>query len=229
MIQSIAGKLLYISSCIVSAKKFTARILATLRSLSDRAWMNIGLGFKADLQWFLHFARTANSVLYYSPCRPEVSIECDSSLFGGGWVALGFYYAGSYSQSHMDSFKSIVHLEAINLLVAYRTLATTIKDRGVNIVIYTDNRGSACALQTRRTRDDLLAKCGRELWLEATMNNHNIIMRHKAGKDIPLADALSRKDKEREKAQYVRVEVHRQNLKNLAPKLNGYKFFNEFI
>lgn len=229
MIQSIAGKLLYISSCIQSARKFTARILATLRSLQDGAWTTISPGFKADLQWFLHFARSANGVLYYTPSRPEVHIECDSSLFGGGGVGPGLYYAWSYSKTHMGEFKSIVHLEAINLLVSYRTFAPAIKDRGVNLVIYTNNRGSACALETGRTRDDLLAKCARELWLEATTNNHNIIIRHKAGKDIPLADALSRKDREHDKARFVREEVQRLNLMNIAPKLNGYKFFNEFI
>lgn len=92
----------------------------------------------------------------------------------------------------MKQYKNIVQLEAINLLVTYKTFAPHISTPGVKVVIYTDNQGSSFALETGRTRDVTLAKCARELWLLATNYNHFITIQHKMGKELQLADALSR-------------------------------------
>lgn len=64
------------------------------------------------------------------------------------------------------------------------------------VVIYTDNLGSSWALETGRTKDEVLSKCSWEMWLEATTNNHIITIRHKPGEELVLADALSRQSRD---------------------------------
>lgn len=225
MVQSVAGKLLFITNCIAPARKFIARILAVLRGMQDDSWVTLGADFRADITWFFYYARMNNGIFYYTPERPEVYMECDSSMYGGGGVSAKHYYAWTYSENHMERYKNIVHLEAINLLVMYKTFAPYIVTPGVKVVIFTDNHGSSLALETGRTKDATLAKCAREMWLLAT--NYKCV--HKMGKDIQLADALSRQAKDRAKAHLARQEVLNLGLTRLPPAVENYNFFTEFL
>lgn len=197
--------------------------------MQDNQWISVGSDIKADIKWFLHYASSNNGIFYYTPERSEVHIECDSSLYGGGGISSEFYYVWVYSQHHMCQYKNIVHLEAINLLVMYKTFAPRISTPGVKVVIFTDNQGSSSALETGKTRDETLAKCARELWLVATKYNQVITIRHKPGKDLELADALSRQSRDKAKAHLARQQVLSRGLVQLPPALNGYQFFNKFL
>lgn len=229
MIQSLAGRLLYITNCIPPARRFLSRILATLSGMVDGKWITLSTSFKLDVVWFARFARQANGVFYYQPDRPHIEIECDSSLYGGGGVALQYCYSWVYPIHHTDKYHLIHHLEALNLLVAYRTLANKIYRQGAAIIIATDNEGSSFALQTGGTKDPVFASCSRQLWLDAISNNHIVLVRHKSGSLIPLSDALSRQSRDSQKATYAREEIKWRNLNIIPPVLNGYAFFDDMI
>lgn len=100
MIQSIAGKLVYISNCIISGRKF---------------------------KWFATYAEAANGILMFPTSLPTVSIECDSSLKGAGGHDHVNCYTWAYAPKHRKVFPDIVHLEAINVVVAFRTLVLPTK------------------------------------------------------------------------------------------------------
>lgn len=104
MIQSLAGRLLFLANCVRAARKFVGRILATLRVMQDNAWTTIKAGFLLDIQWFLNYAKQANGVFYYTPDRPQAHIECDSSLLGGGGLAGQYCYAWKYTKAHVEGF-----------------------------------------------------------------------------------------------------------------------------
>lgn len=228
MIQVLAGKLVYISQCVRSARKFIARILATLRSMQQKEWITIGPTFKADIRWFLHFAELSNGVYLYNNNRHVYEIECDSSLLGGGGNTNAYCYAWRYSQQHTTNYPLIVHLEAINILVAYKTLAPTFTTTPAKILIWTDNITSSYALQSGKTKDDTLAACARELWLQATINNHEIEIKHKKGELIPLADALSRYQ-DPAKARTADSLIALWHLHRLKPVTKDYKFFDDTL
>lgn len=229
MVQSLAGKLLYITNCITPARKFMFRILATLRGMAERNWATINKEFKLDLQWFLNYAKAENGVLYYNPQKKEIEVQCDSSLTGGGGIAGGYCYAWRYPRSHTQRYPLIHHLEAINLLVAFRTLASLVREAGACIVMETDNMGSSWALQSGKTKDSVFANCARELWLEALTTGLTVNIRHKHGTLIPMADALSRQHDDPAKLAYVRDRIRRDHICSVLPKLNDYVFFNNQI
>ena len=62
----------------------------------------------------------------------------------------------------------------------------------MKIVVHTDNMASKFALTTGKTKDPVLAACSRQLWLDASVADHTVEIRHKPGALIPLPDALSR-------------------------------------
>lgn len=225
MIQSLAGKLVFISNCITPGRKFTARILATLRGLKERQWTTIDSEFKADLQWFASYAEDANGIYMFPPHLPQINIECDSSLRGAGAHNDTRCYTWRYSKDHMETFPDIVHLEAINVVVAFRTLVLSRRCSPAAVVIWTDNLGSSFALESGRTKDSVLAACARELWLMAAKANCSISIRHKHGYLIQLADALSRMNHETQKANIVQSLVSARGLVFVNPVLNDYVFF----
>lgn len=228
-IQSIGGKLVYLANCVRHARKFTARILSTLRSMNEMAkdWTTLSQDFKADIRWFLAYSELANGVSLISPICDYIHIECDSSLVGGGGNSDCSFYKWKYPSAHIEKYPSIHMLEAINLLVAYRTLCPRGTTAGKCIVIATDNLASHYALSSGRTKDPVLGACARELWLEAACADHQIEIIHKEGTLIPLADALSRYYSDPAKATISLELANQRNLSEIEPILNGYTFFNE--
>lgn len=120
-------------------------------------------------------------------------------------------------------------MEAINILVSYRTLAHLETDNPISVLILTDNMSSSTALMTGRTRDVTLGACARELWLEAAKHDDIISIEHRPGTSIPLADALSRMATDQTKADYVRNAVKDKDLIFVPPVLKNYNFFDSDI
>lgn len=90
----------------------------------------------------------------------------------------------------------------------------------------TDNSASSQALQTGKTKDPVLASCSCELWLEAACSDHEIVIQHKPGSELILADALSRCFSDKAKAELADSIIRKHNLMIVPPCLNDYVFFN---
>lgn len=229
MIQSLVGRLLHLANCVKHARKFTARILYTLRLMiaNNRLWTTFDSQFKADLQWFRLYAEAGNGISIIAPVTQYIYIECDSSLEAGGGNSMSQCYSWEYPLEHREKYPSIHQLEAVNAVVAYRTLCPKFGTAGKCIVIVTDNLASAFSLMTGRTKDPLLATCARELWLEAAKADHDIQIEHQPGENIPLADALSRSFKDSQKLELAQRLIQARNLSRVNPVLSGYMFFND--
>lgn len=226
MLQSLLGKILHAAGCIKNARKFTARLLSTLRSLGKRYWTTINDECKADIRWFLEYAsHHANGVSLYAPALDLLIIECNACLTGAGGHTNTHYYEWTYEQHHRSRFPNIHQLEAVNVLVALRTLAPPHLQHVDGVIIFTDNISASFSLATGKTHDDILGACARELWLEGAIMDIDIQIEHKPGKQIPLADALSRAASDPAMKKYVTAEVKTRNLAKLPTALNGYKFF----
>lgn len=120
-------------------------------------------------------------------------------------------------------------LEALNVLVALRTLTPPHLQGVDTVLIHTDNISASFSLNTGKTRDQVLGACAPELWLEGAIMDLDIQISHKPGALIPLADTLSRASKEPTMKKYATAEVQSRNLIELQPVLNGYKFFNDTL
>lgn len=178
-----------------------------------------------DIKWFLQFATASNGVRLITPPSQHFDIECDSSMEGGGGVALNLCYAWKYPTDIMQRFSTIHELEALNLVIAYKTFAPYLTTNST-VIIHTDNQASSFSLQTGKTRDRTLGACARELWLAAALAQHDIDIRHKAGIDIPAADALSRMYTDPLKAAFVDKAIVDLKLRKIDPNLSDLKFFD---
>lgn len=141
MIQSILGKLIYISASVQQGRKFVSRILETLRSMGNRNWTWVSQDFKQHIEWVQRYGAASNALHLYNIGRPSIVIECDSLTTGAGGNS------GKYSTQHTTKFSVIHQLEAVNIVVAFRTLAHLHNIRAADVTIFTDNSASSYALQ----------------------------------------------------------------------------------
>lgn len=228
-IQSLVGRMSFIANCVSQGRKFMSRVLAALRAMGDREWTTLSDEFRLDVRWFIMYAKQGNGVSLISTVRSEVQIECDSSLSGGGGVGEHFCYTWKYPNKLVTDYPNIHELEAINLTVAYKTLAPKMANPGQKIIIWTDNSSSAFALETGRTKDTTLAACARELWLQAAINDQVLEIRHKPGAEIPLSDALSRMHEDQVKRSYALARIRRESLHLVHPSTSNCCFFDPDI
>lgn len=181
-LQSLAGKMAYISGCVTQGRKFMCRVLSTLRSMKDREWTSLSEDFRLDVKWFYNYSRSANGIALFTTERASFEIECDSSLEGAGGAGGQLCYTWKYNDRHMKAFKNIHELEAVNTIVAFNTLCPSQAPHGAKIIINTDNISSAHALESGRTTDPTLGACARELWLLVARHDFDFFLaaRHPA-------------------------------------------------
>lgn len=206
----------FIANCVTQGRRFKSIVLAALRAMGDREWTMLSDEFRLDVKWFFSYPRTANGISLIQPVRPKAHIKCNSSFMGGG-IGSKFCYTWLYSQQHKKIFAKIHELEAVNILLAFKTLASKKALPGAEVTIWTDNSSSAYALKSGRTKDPTLAACSRELWLLVAISSQVITVRHEAGHLIHLADALSCLYDHDLKAHYARAEISHENLHMIPP------------
>ena len=191
-IQRLVGRLVHVSSCVKPGRKFISRILKALSTTHAGKPTAVDDELKKDVIWFRDYAAASNGVCIIPPVITETfNIECDSCLTGGGAFSPSHYYAEQYTPAYMTAIPTIHALEAANLVEAIYTLTADAPGGGV-VHINTDNSAAAVSLETGKCTDPHLGMCARELWLIATLKNFTVRISHKPGKDLILADALSR-------------------------------------
>ena len=125
-----------------------------------------------------------------APRKPWV-IECDATLSAAGAFSKQRFYAEEFPPDVTSSNFNITHLEAFNLIHALTALLPPSPQECL-VIVNTDNETSQQVLQTGRSKDSFLCACARQIWLIPAKLNFELEIHHKAGKDLVLADALSR-------------------------------------
>lgn len=194
--------------------------------MGDADWVTLSREAKLNISWFLKYAELGNGISLLIQAQQPYEIECDACLHGGGGVSTTSYYKWRFSPHIMATYKTIHKLEAINLLVAFKTLAPNSKEDEVHVMIHTDNMASSFALMTGKTKDRTLGACARQMWLEAANRHIVFTIKHKPGTEIPLADALSRYHTDKEKASLADLLIRKKGLLEKPPIDNNGNFFD---
>ena len=194
-LQQLAGKLNHISPCVLPARKFMSRILATLRAAPQHGTVKIRDDLRRDIAWFAEYTAQCNGRILMKKSLPTFDIQCDACLEGGGGFSASQYYSVPLSDPMFNDMH-ISQIEAFNIVLAVKTL---IPDdlRSAQVCITTDNIAAMHTLNSGKTRDPILAACSRELWLIAAVRELAIVVSHSPGASLVLADALSRRHKSR--------------------------------
>ena len=194
-LQSLIGKLCFISKCIRQSRIFLNRLLEVLRSVEWEVSKKIKLSpdFHKEIKWWVMFMSTFNGVAFIpSPIwnEPDVSMATDSCLTGCGGICNNEYFHTQFPPTILEQSLPIHKLEFLAVLVGARIWGHHFK--GQKIRIYCDNQSVVDVINSSKTKDPFMATCLRELWLVVSKNQFELRAVHLPGEENRVADWLSR-------------------------------------
>ena len=99
-LQSLLGKLLYISRCIQGSRIFMNRMLQALRDMKDADYISLSESFFRDLAWFVSFLHTFNGVVTFRRAPVSVHAHVDATFVRLGGGGGGGLWQGSIFSTH---------------------------------------------------------------------------------------------------------------------------------
>ena len=195
-LQSLIGKLQFVTKCVRQSRVFMNRLLETLRSMAgDKKFIKLSDSFKKDLKWWSRFIKEFNGVSFIPPIlwtEPDLTLSTDSCLTGCGGVSAKEFFHVTFPKSILDQDLPIHALEMLAVLIGVRIWGQYCT--GLRVQIYCDNEACVKVINSSKTKDAFLASCLRELWLEVSKYGFELRAIHLAGEENRVADWLSRWD-----------------------------------
>ena len=189
-LQKLTGKLLYIHRCVRPARLFVNRILGVLRNAPIKGAIRLPQSFFKDIMWFQKFLKYFNgSVEIYPRTLTPQQVYVDASLQRVGSMYGTRVYTCPIPNLIQD-LCSIVHFEAINIVLVIRTWHQCWANR--SIIIWCDNWAVVKAFQSNRIKDIWLMAAVRTVWLYIAAFNIDLQVKHIKGVKNTYADILSR-------------------------------------
>lgn len=193
-LQSLKGKLQFVSSCVKPSRVFICRLLNWLRQIQNsHSALPIPSYIKKDLTWWKNFLPLYNGVSMMDLTEwsePDSIISCDACLVGcGGWFE-GRYFHSEFPQFIKDQHLHINALELLTVVVALKLWGPFLK--GQKMVIYCDNSTSCHVINSGFSRDEFLQACLREICFQSAIYEFQIRAKSIASIDNRIPDFLSR-------------------------------------
>ena len=101
-LQSLIGKLQYVSKCVLQSRVFLNRLLDSLRSMKKKKSIHLSASFQKDVKWWAMFIEKYNGVSFIPASiwtEPDVSLATDSCLVGCGGLCDKEYFHASFPES----------------------------------------------------------------------------------------------------------------------------------
>ena len=193
-LQSLIGKLIFVSRCVFASRIFISRMLATLRGLEgqeDRFY--ISKEFRKDLIWWSGFLQDFNGVSYIPDMvwkDPDLIISTDACLTGSGGWCNQEYFSCKFPEKVLKKSYHINILEMLTVLVALRLWSK--QCGGLRIKIYCDNLMSVGLINSGKSRDKVMLAIIREVVYICAISNIHLMAIHLPGVENRKADYLSR-------------------------------------
>ena len=194
-LQSLLGKLSFVTACVWPGQIFMSRLLNRLRSLPSKpSRFPVTSDMLSDIDWWLtflpHFNGSAMIALRLRDFH-DVLFTCDSLHRGG---ATCFDECNSFAFPR-DIEELAWHINALELFVL--VLAVKIwapKLAGSRFQISCDNDAAVQVVRSGRTRDAFMQRWLRQLWLTSARYDLDLHVSHIPGDQNVFADCLSRWD-----------------------------------
>ena len=192
-LQSLIGKLQFITKCVRQSRIFMNRLLETLRAMNKKKRISLSSSFQKDLRWWSLFMERFNGVSFIPPtvwAEPDVTFSTDSCLQGCGGICGLEYFHTSFPSFIRDQQLPIHKLEMLAVLIGVRIWGKRLQ--GLRLQIFCDNSAAVDVINSSKTRDPFFASCLRELWLEVSTYCFELRAVHLPGEENRIADWLSR-------------------------------------
>ena len=192
-LQSLIGKLAFVSKCVRPGHLFLTRILDTLRSLRcNHHRVKLSAEFQKDIRRWMWFINIYNGVSFIPTelwSASDSIFSTDACLTGCGGMSSDQYFHVKFPPEVLLRFTAIHLLEALAIVKALHLWGR--HWRGLRILIYCDNFSVVSSLNSGRVQDKLLLVCLREIWFLAAVHELEICACHLLSSESRGADLLS--------------------------------------
>ena len=201
-LQSLVGKLSFVSKCVQQSRLFLARILTLLRTLKRNSYHTRLTGeFRKDIAWWLRFMRSYNGVSFISSLSwtaPDSVFSTDACLSGCGGLSTFQYFHAMFPPEVLTAYAQFHLLKALAILVAvclwghlWSGLRIQVRKHMKTRLIAT-NAPVVSALSSGKVKNHLLTGILREIWFVTASLEFELCAVHLSGEENRAADLLSR-------------------------------------
>ena len=163
-IQSLVGKLIFVSKCVRQSRVFIARILALLGKLKhNHHHANLTAEFRKDLMWWRRLLREYNGVSMINTAQwtsPDEVFSTDACLTGCGGLFDVHYFHAVFPSFISEQTLDISSLELLTIVVALKLWGA--RWAGLRLTVRCDNEAAVTVVNTGRCRNPFMNSCLRE-------------------------------------------------------------------
>ena len=196
-LQSLLGKLSFVTACVHASRIFLLRLLNALRSFPSHAkHRSVTLTMRQDILWWNTFLPLFNGVSVIKPAEWLFVnlrlISTDACKVWGGATCLDKCITVPFPDFVLSAATHISALELFTIVVAVKFWASILQHQ--RFIILCDNEAAVTVINSGSTRDPFMQGCLRELWFLSTLYDFDIRVQHIPGEHNSLLDALSHWD-----------------------------------
>ena len=194
-LQSLLGKLFFVTACVKPGRIFMARLLNSLREckrLGSHRYP-ICAPMLLDVQWWLDFLPRFSRVSLIKPSFwdfANFNFSTDAFLHEGGAVChtkcISFVFPDCISPSTLH----ISALELSTIVVALKHWAAQLQ--GHKFIVAYDNSAAVAVINSTTSKDPFMQRYLRQLWFTAALFDFEVRAQHVPGKHNQFADYLNR-------------------------------------
>ena len=225
-LQSLIGKLSFVTNCVQAGRIFLSRLLNELRNMDSISMVDNEL--RKDLKWWKHFLPEFDgiSILWLQDSMMvDEYLASDACLTGGGAIHCKDFFHFKFTNEILQQTHTIVQLELFTIVIALKKWS--IELQGKVIHFSTDNEVSKFAINSGRLRDEFTLRCLREIaWLSAK-NEFLLRAQYIRSSDNEIPDSLSRWYKSSEQRRRFRRLTDR-SWKRRSVTINDQKFMADW-
>lgn len=193
-LQSLLGKLVFVSACVRPGRVFMSRLLNCLRDMKTTSG-KVNDDMITDIKWWLSFLEHFNGVTLIQHQLHQFSdirFTTDASLHSGGATCFVECITFNFPPEIASQSLHINALELYALVIALRHWAPRLA--GSFFLLSCDNEATVQVVNSGRCRDKFMQRCLRQLWFTCARYDLQVHVQHIPGSHNSLADCLSRWD-----------------------------------
>ena len=168
-LESLIGKLQFVTNCVRGSRVFLARLIQRLTGLQNGQLTPVDEDISKDIDWWHRFLPTFNGVgiLWYTQITiPDEMLATDSCLVGAGGICQDEYFAVKYSKEQLEATTNIAQREMMAIIIALKCWYRKLHSKSFKIRC--DNLAVCQCLNKGIAKDKFLLKGLREVaWLSA--------------------------------------------------------------
>ena len=223
-LQSVLGKLMWVSKVVRFSRCFVSRIIAILKGLkSQKQKVTLDENVRKDFLWWSVFLPVYNGIELLIPNTVFCSVLGDATLQGGGgWNEREEEYFSRKFPLHMRSHHIYIHLKEFMVAIISTKLWGHLWE-GKRVAIYCDNEAVVKTMVYQKPKDLQLQKYLREmLYLVCKFHFQPVFLRIST-EENDIADFISRShESEAIEAKFKAKGLH--NMKEVTVSDEDFEF-----